>query len=309
MAITEARPLAAPPDADMYPYSDGKIMAETGLHVDAILYALATLRNWFASHVRVQVGANMFVYYQEGDASKRLTPDLFVVRGLEALPEPSFKIWEAGRPPTFVLEVASPSTEKRDRDEKQALYASMGVEEYWRFAPKGFLQDLERERVRLVGGVLQGLGYAPLESAPDGSIRSEVLGLDIRADEQPETRHLLRFRDPETGQDLLTFGELQEARIEEAAGRREAETKLRQEAASRREAEGKLRQEAASRREAERLQREAENRLREEAASRGKAERAQREAERAERAATTAKRDAEVEVARLRAQVARLKRG
>ena len=323
MAITEARPLTAPPDADMYPYSDGKIMAETGLHVDAILYALATLRNWFASHVRVQVGANMFVYYQEGDASKRLTPDLFVVRGLEALPEPSFKIWEAGRPPTFVLEVASPSTEKRDRDEKQALYASMGVEEYWRFAPKGFLQDLERERVRLVGGVLQGLGYAPLESAPDGSIRSEVLGLDIRADEQPETRHLLRFRDPETGQDLLTFGELQEARIEEAAGRREAETKLRQEAASRREAEGKLRQEAASRREAEgklrqeaasrreaeRLQREAENRLREEAASRGKAERAQREAERAERAATTAKRDAEVEVARLRAQVARLKRG
>ena len=309
MAITEARPLAAPPDADMYPYSDGKIMAETGLHVDAILYALATLRNWFASHVRVQVGANMFVYYQEGDASKRLTPDLFVVRGLEALPEPSFKIWEAGRPPTFVLEVASPSTEKRDRDEKQALYASMGVEEYWRFAPKGFLQDLERERVRLVGGVLQGLGYAPLESAPDGSIRGEVLGLDIRADEQPETRHLLRFRDPETGQDLLTFGELQEARIEEAAGRREAETKLRQEAASRREAEGKLRQEAASRREAERLQREAENRLREEAASRGKAERAQREAERAERAATTAKRDAEVEVARLRAQVARLKRG
>ena len=293
----------------MYPYSDGKIMAETPLHVDAILYALATLRNWFASHVRVQVGANMFVYYQEGDASKRLTPDLFVVRGLEALPEPSFKIWEAGRPPTFVLEVAAPSTEKRDRDEKQALYASMGVEEYWRFAPKGFLQDLERERVRLAGGVLQGLGYAPLESAPDGSIRSEVLGLDIRADEQPEARHLLRFRDPETGQDLLTFGELQEGRIEEAAGRREAETKLRQEAASRREAEGKLRQEAASRREAERLQREAENGLREEAASRGKAERAQREAERAEREATTAKRDAESEVARLRAQVARLERG
>ena len=56
-------------------------MAETPLHVDAILYALATLRYWFASHVRVQAGANMFVFYQQGDASKRLTPDLFVVRG------------------------------------------------------------------------------------------------------------------------------------------------------------------------------------------------------------------------------------
>lgn len=302
MASIEARPVAPPPDVAMYPYSDGKPMGETGLHVDAILYALATLRNWFASHVCVQVGANMFVYYQEGDASKRLTPDLFAVRGLEALPEPSFKMWEAGRPPTFVLEVASPSTENRDRDEKQALYASMGVEEYWRFAPTGFLNDPEGPRVRVAGGVLRGLGYEPLESAADGSIRSEVLGLDIRADEQPETRHLLRFRDPETGQDLLTFSELQEAQIEttnrlreEAASRREAENRLREETASRREAESKLRSEASSRR-------EAENRLREEAASR-------REAERAQREATTAKRDAEVEIALLRAQVARLQRG
>ena len=302
MASTDARPMAPPPDADMYPYSDGKPMAETGLHVDAILYALATLRNWFASHVCVQVGANMFVYYQEGDASKRLTPDLFVVRGLEALPEPSYKIWEAGRPPTFVLEVASPSTEKRDRDEKQALYASMGVEEYWRFAPTGFLNDPEGPRVRLAGGVLRGLGYEPLESAPDGSVRSEVLGLDIRADEQPATRHLLRFRDPETGQDLLTFGELQEAQIE-------TENRLREESASRREAENRLQAEAAGRREAERAQREAENNLRAESASRREAERAQREAERAQREATTAKRDAEMQIARLRAQVARLQRG
>ncbi len=270
-------------------------MGETGLHVDAILYALATLRNWFASHLRVQVGANIFLYYQEGHISKRLTPGLFVVRGLEALPERSYKIWEVGRPPTFVLDLDSPSTHERDRDEKQALYASMGVKEYWRFAPTGFLNDPEGPRVRLAGGVLRGLGYEPLESAADGSIHSEVLGLEIRADEPPETRHLLRFRDPETGQDLLTFSELQEAQIE-------TKNRLREEAARRRESdrrqletENRLRSEAASRR-------EVESRLREEAASR-------REAERAQREATTAKRDAEVENARLRAQVARLQRG
>lgn len=45
-----------------YPYSDGKIMAEVPRHVDAIFYAMATLRNWFARHHRVQVGANMFLY-------------------------------------------------------------------------------------------------------------------------------------------------------------------------------------------------------------------------------------------------------
>ncbi len=60
-----------------------------------------------------------------------------MVCGLEALPEPSYKVWEAERPPTFVLEVASPSKQERDRGEKQALYASMGVREYWRFHPTG----------------------------------------------------------------------------------------------------------------------------------------------------------------------------
>ena len=135
--------------------------------------------------------------------------------------------------------------------------------------------------MRLAGGVLRGLGYVPLESASDGSIRSEVLGLDIRADERPETRHLLRFRDPETGQDLLTFGELQEAHIK---------------------AENRLRAEAGSRREAERARREAER-------ARRMAEQTQHEAERAQREATAARRDTEVENTRLRAQVARLERG
>ena len=266
---------------DLYPYSDGKIMAETGWQVEAILDALGTLRIWSAHQGRVHVGANMFVYYQEGDPSKRLTPELFVVRGLKALPEPCYKLWEEGRPPTFVLEVASPYPEERDRGKEQALYASMGVAEYWRFAPKGFLKDRAGPRKRLMGGALRGLGYEPLESAADGSIRSAVLGLDVRTDERPETRHLLRFRDPETGQDLMTFSELQRAQIE---------------------AEHRFREEAASRREAERAQRVAESSLREEAASR-------REAERAQREATTARRDAEMEITRLRAQVARLKSG
>lgn len=41
---------AVRPAADEYPYSDGKIMAETPRHVDAIFYAMATLRTWFATH-------------------------------------------------------------------------------------------------------------------------------------------------------------------------------------------------------------------------------------------------------------------
>ena len=214
MADTRAPATAPPPVAVEYPFSDGKIMAELPQHVDAILYALATLRIWFARHRRVQVGANMFLYYQEGDSTKRVTPDLFVARGLDSLP-PSYKLWEAGRPPSFVLEVASPSTEDRDRGEKQALYASIGVKEYWRFHPSGLLKGARQSATRLEGGTLQGLGYEPLATRPDGSVRSEVLGLDVRVDERPSRSHLLRFRDPRTGKDLLTF---EESRARSAGG-------------------------------------------------------------------------------------------
>ncbi len=241
MAKTAAHPAKPLPAAVEYPYSDGKVMAETPRHVDAIIYALATLRNWFAGHARVQVGANMFVYYQEGDPRKRLTPDLFVVRGLEALPEPSFKIWEAGRPPTFVLEVASPSTAGRDRGEKQALYAAMGVAEYWRFDPAGRLKGASRPGARFEGGALQGLGYKPMDSGPDGSIRSEVLGLEVRVDERPGQDHLLRFRDPKSGKDLLTFEESEAGRLEAERGRREAEERLRKAELAHREVMGRLR--------------------------------------------------------------------
>ncbi len=159
-------------------------------------------------------------------------PDLFVVRGLAALPEPSYRVWVAGRPPGFVL-VASPSTEGRHRVEKHALYASTGVAEHWRFSPAGMLKGASREGDRLEGSVLVGLGYEPLASTADGSIRSEVLGLEVRVDDRPGMEHLLRFRDPRSGKDLLTFRESERARAEavqalgaEVAARHDAESEI-----------------------------------------------------------------------------------
>ncbi len=198
-------------------------MAETGLHVNAIVNAFITLEIRFAKDRWTHVGANMFLYYQEGDPSKRFTPHLFVVRGLETMPEESYRIWETGRPPTLYMEMASLSTEKLDCGAKQAMFASMGVREYWRFNPEERLEGARRPGVRLEGGRLQGLGYEPLPEGPDGSIRSEVLELDVRTDRRLGQTHLLRFRDPQTGSDLLTFREVEERRIAAEADRRAAE--------------------------------------------------------------------------------------
>lgn len=244
MATTKAPTERHPAAPIEYPYSDGKAMAESPRHVDAIVNALATLRNRFATSPYVQVGANMNLFYEEGDAEKKLVPDLFVVRGLAALPEPSYKVWETGRPPGFVLEVASPASENRDRGEKQALYASMGVTEYWRFNPVGPLEGASTPDQRLEGGKLAEFAYEPLPRLRDGSIASEVLGLEVRVDDRRGMDHLLRFRNPQTGEDLLTFRESEE-------GRTEAERELRAEAAARRAAEQALSAEVAARRDAE----------------------------------------------------------
>ena len=179
------------------------------------------------------------------------------------------------------MEVASQSTEHRDGGEKQALYASMGVAEYWRFNPTGLLKKAKQEGVRLEGGVLQGLGYETLVSHSDGSIRSEVLGLDLRVDERPGKTHLLRFRDPKTGNDLLTFEESERGRLL---------------------GEEKLRVEIAARRESDRARRESDR-------ARHEAEQAQHAAEQAHQVEVAARRDTEEENARLRAQIARLERG
>ena len=285
MARTPARPAERSAAAIEYPYSDGKAMAETPRHVDAILYALAMLRNRFAASSLVQVGANMNLYYQEGDVEKKLVPDLFVVRGLAALPETSYRVWEAGRPPGFVLEVSSPASAERDRGVKRALYASIGVTEYWRFNPVGVLEGASRRGQRLEGSTLVGLGYEPLGLGADGSIFSEVLELELRVDSRPGMEHLLRFRDPGTGEDLLTFWESEQGRTEAEQARAEAEQ---------------------ARADAERARADAER-------ARAEAERAKAEAETARTEAETAlgaaRRAAESEIARLQAQITELQAG
>ena len=54
------------------------------------------------------------------------------------------------------------------------------------------------------------------------ALRCETLGLELRTKQGGE----MRFRDPATGQDLLSHGEEHAARQEEAAARRAAEARI-----------------------------------------------------------------------------------
>ena len=133
---------------------------------------------------------------------------------------------EQGKPPDFVLEVASPSTAAQDTGPKREDYARMGIPEYWLFDETG-----EHHGTRLAGWRLVNAEYVAIEieESPDGGLRgySPALNLYLRWEDGE-----LAFYDPATNRPIPTY-EDQQARADSAEARiRELEEQLRQETRS-----------------------------------------------------------------------------
>ena len=214
----------------VYPSSDGEPMAESDWQYIPLTETVSTLRVWFQDRPDVYVAGDMLVYYRINDNRTSVAPDVYAVFGASGNhPRDSWIVWREGRAPDFVLEIASPSTWQRDVTEKRAIYADMGVVEYWRFDPTGecFTPALAAER--LVGGEYRPM---PLAEDTEGILRchSEILGLDICVLPGLE----FRLYDPVNGQWLRNHLEEAEARqAAEAAqaaaeaARQAAETEIR----------------------------------------------------------------------------------
>ena len=236
---------SAPPGVVVdYPCSDDQPMAESEFQLVPMLYTLNVLRTHFMGREDVYVGGDMFVYYEEGNPRAVVAPDVFVVIGAPKRaehPRDTYKLWEEPKGPDFVLEVLSSSTWEADLGPKRALYASLGVAEYWLFDPtREHLLSPPLRGMRLVGGSYRDLPVLQVAASANApTLRSEVLGLDLLLN-----RDALRFRDPATGEDLLGHDE-------ERSARREAEVRARREASAREAAETRAGREAAARREAE----------------------------------------------------------
>jgi len=74
------------------------------------------------------VASNLLVYYEEGDPSKVVVPDDFVVKDSDPNRRRTFKIWEEGKAPDVVFEVTSRGTRQEDRQWKPQKYARIGVD-------------------------------------------------------------------------------------------------------------------------------------------------------------------------------------
>ena len=266
----EQRPAVAWPAEVEYPDSDGLPMAENTVQCRAIREAMGALENHYKPGREVGIASDLLLYYRQGDPATSVAPDLMVSFDVRMLGLPSYKLWEVGKPPEFVLEVSSQSSRELDRTKKVELYAGLGVREYFVFDP-GDPEDVgDGQDGKLSGYRLWGSKYVESgESTERGrELESEQLGLLLR----PEGK-LVRFRDPVTGKDLPLHQEESQGRLE-AERERDSEMHGRQEAERERDSEMHGRREAERERDAEMHgRREAEERLAEAEKRRAEAER------------------------------------
>ena len=91
------------------------------------------------------VAVELTLYLSQGDPNRFLIPDVLLALEVgDADPTTGdlrevYRLWDEGRPPDLVIELASKSTVKRDNVGKKEDYAACGVREYVQFDPLGSL--------------------------------------------------------------------------------------------------------------------------------------------------------------------------
>ncbi len=216
----------------VYPESDDKPMAETDKHRKLMIDCIQMLEHHFQDVNDAYVSGNLMMYYKEGNPRKSVSPDVFVVFGVSKKQRRTYRVWEEGQAPDFILELASRSTYRQDLTAKRELYASvLGVREYYIYDPYGEVSP-SFLGYRLVDGVYEEIGFV------NGRLPSVVLGLELG-----ERDGALGLYDPVRSAWLEPL----ERRVRHADARAAAEAKARQEADARAQAEAKARQEADAR--------------------------------------------------------------
>ena len=212
VAVEPAGPAVA--ETLHYPDSDGRFLPDNPLQANAIVALRWALAIHFGTDPRVVLEGDMFIYYEEGTL-KSIAPDVYVVLDHDLGDRPVYKLWEEGKPLDFATDVISPSSDVRNAVEKRALYERLGIGEYFVFQP-----DPKREGPRLVAYRLQQGRYVGLLPDGDGAIRSERLGVSLRAEGAK-----IRVRDLASGEDYPWAEEIDEEREADHKARRQAESR------------------------------------------------------------------------------------
>ncbi|MEM7581113.1 MAG: Uma2 family endonuclease [Cyanobacteria bacterium P01_A01_bin.80] len=193
-----------------YPSSDGEPVAETYIHLYALLTTLEVLRQYLTGQ-QATVLANQFLYYAQGFPKLRVAPDVMVIFDVEPGGRDNYKIWEEGKVPSVIFEMTSKGTQNQDIEHKKTLYEQLEVQEYWLFDPRG---EWIEEKLR--GYRLRAESYQLITDN-----RSEPLKLRLAIEGE-----LIGFYREDTGEKLLIPDELATKLQEETQRANEAEALL-----------------------------------------------------------------------------------
>ena len=178
------------------------------------------------------------VGWTPGQSAGVRVPDLLIAVNVNRaliIEQWGYAIEQQGKPPDFVLEIASATTGGTDYTAKRRDYEAYGIPEYWRFDPSGG----EYHDAALAGDRLVDGAYQPIEiECLDGNRcrgYSEFLGMYV-CWEYGE----LRWYNPGTQSYLRTHADDVERADQAEAERDRAEAEREREAAARREAEAEL---------------------------------------------------------------------
>ena len=198
------------------------------------------VRTYFRNMPDALVSGEPNLCWDRADKNIKLIPDLIVAFGVnvgEIRGRNGYLIWEVGKPPDVVMEVASDHTKDNDLTDKRDRYASLGIGEYWRFDPTGGALYGDP----IIGEYLVNGEYRRCEmrAEPDGIIwgYSRALGINLMWDSDGE-----RFitQDPETGEYRIGYLEVRQERDE-------ARAQVAQERQARQAAEAQVAQERQAR--------------------------------------------------------------
>ena len=202
----------APTDtADLYPDTDGKPMAASDLHLEILIWLIQALRAYYAAMPDTYVSGDILTYYTERNPRDVVAPDVLISFGIGQKRRHTYKVWEEGKVPDFVMEFSSKTTYRNDLTDKKALYAALGIPNYLLYDAEALYLSPPLMGFRLVEGV-----YVPIQPGDDGRIHSDVLSLDFVIQQ-----NRLRVYDPVGGEWLQTPAEAHAARAETAEARAE----------------------------------------------------------------------------------------
>ena len=205
-----------------YPTEDDEPMSATEFHGRQISNLSSMLISFFGYEQSVYVGTDSFIYYQAGNPSKCVAPDVYVVFGVDAIPaRSSFYTWAEGAVPAVAFEFLSESTKRKDREDKPKLYLQeIGMQEYFIHQPSPDYPFEFRGWRRTEAGEI-------VEIVPDerGGIFSEALGLWFLVDDGPDKVRLMRPYLPD-GTLMQTHKEAVDRSKVESKARQDAEAKV-----------------------------------------------------------------------------------